>query len=57
MVKGDILKSEPDNNTNVLMGILSEGHEETVFPLYEDNADYEALIDQIFANDQVISWW
>lgn len=52
-----ILKSEPDNNTNVLMGILSEGNEETVFPLYENNPDYEALIDQIFAHDQVISWW
>ena len=52
-----ILKSEPDNNTNVLMGVLSEGNEETVFPLYEGNPDYEALIDQIFAHDQVISWW
>ena len=52
-----ILKSEPDNNTNVLMGILSEGNEETVFSLYEGNPDYEELIDLIFAHDQVISWW
>jgi len=52
-----ILKSEPDNNTNVLMGILSEGNEETVFSLYEGSPDYEELIDQIFSHDQIISWW
>ena len=52
-----ILKSEPDNNTNVLMKILSEGKEETVFPFYEGNPDYEKLIDLIFEHDEVISWW
>ena len=52
-----ILKSEPDDNTKTLMGILSEGNEISEFPLYEAHADYEKLIDTIFENDKVISWW
>jgi hypothetical protein len=52
-----ILKSEPDDNTKTLMAILSEGNEVSEFPLYDVHVDYEALIDTIFANDKVISWW
>jgi hypothetical protein len=39
------------------MKILSEGNETSEFPLYEEQADYEKLIDAIFENDKVISWW
>jgi len=52
-----ILKSEPDDNTKTLMAILSEGNDISEFPLYEKMADYEKLIDAIFENDKVISWW
>ena len=52
-----ILKTEPDNNTSVLMKMLSEGKEETIFHLYEGELDYEKLLDLIFENDEVISWW
>jgi len=52
-----LLKSEPDDNTKTLMAILSEGNEAIEFPLYGPSVDYEALIDRVFANDQVISWW
>ena len=52
-----ILKSEPDDNTKTLMNILSEGSETSEFPLYDEQADYEKLIDAIFENDKVISWW
>ncbi len=54
-----ILKSEPDEDTRTLMGILSEGEgEETnILCLYEEDADYERLIDMIFEHDRVISWW
>ena len=52
-----ILKSEPDDNTRSLMAILSEGNEASQFPLYEEQADYEALIEAIFENDKTISWW
>ena len=52
-----ILKSEPDNNTQTLMDILSEGNQAQQFPLYESNPEYEKLLDLIFEHDQVISWW
>jgi hypothetical protein len=51
------MKSEPDDNTKRLMDILSEENESTVFPLHEEGADYEKLVDLIFENDKVISWW
>lgn len=52
-----ILKSEPDNDTETLMAILSEAVDATTFKLYEGEPDYETLIDEIFAHDKVISWW
>jgi len=52
-----ILKSEPDDIAKTLMAILSEGNEVSEFPLYGQGADYEKLIDTIFENDKVISWW
>lgn len=52
-----ILKSEPDGTTKALINILSEGADASQFPLYEPSADYEKLLDSIFENDKVISWW
>ena len=52
-----ILKTEPDENTNTLMDILSKGETTTVFKLYEGRADYELLIDLVFDHDKTISWW
>ena len=52
-----IVKSEADLNTKMLMGALSEGKETTTFQLYEGDPDYEKLIDLIFENDEVVSWW
>ena len=51
------LKSVPDEMTNAFIKILSGGEESTVFSLYEEDPDYEKLIDLIFENDKVISWW
>jgi hypothetical protein len=39
------------------MAILSEGNETSQFPLYGEEPDYEKLIDTIFENDKVVSWW
>ena len=52
-----ILKSNPDENTKTFMEIISEGEETTVFPLFEEDADYIKLVDLIFKHDKVISWW
>ena len=52
-----ILKSEPDDNTRTLIDILSENKETILFPLYEDEPDYEKMIDLVFEYDQTVSWW
>jgi len=54
-----IYKSEPDDVTKTLVGILSERKENTEFPLYQGEPDYGQLIDLIFEHDhdKVISWW
>ena len=54
-----ILKTEPDNNTKILMASSgeSQGKETSVFALYDEQADYEKLIDLIFEHDKIISWW
>lgn len=52
-----ILKSVPDDNTMQLIDIVKEGGKESnLFPLYENEPDYDELIDQIFKHDKVISW-
>lgn len=52
-----ILKSEPDEPMKTLMGLLSQGEQDTRFALYENRADYDRLIDLIFEHDKVVSWW
>ena len=52
-----LLKTEPDKDTRTLMEVLSEEGEITIFPLYDEHADYEKLLDMIFQHDRVISWW
>jgi len=51
-----ILKTQPDANTQVLMERLGQGKEVTRFNLYE-NADYAKLVEEVFAHEEVISWW
>ena len=54
-----ILKTAPDDNTKTLMAAFGrlEGDQVTIFELYHDRTDYQKLIDLIFENDKVISWW
>jgi hypothetical protein len=52
-----VLKSEPDGITRTLMDAVSEGQETSVVRLYENAPDYESLLDQIFSNEKVITWW
>ncbi len=52
-----IYRSEPDDNTETLAGLLSEGEETTEYSLYDAQADYEKLVDMIFEHDRVVTWW
>jgi hypothetical protein len=52
-----ILKSSPDDLTRTLIDIISQGEETTEVSLYDETIDYGRLVDLIFENDKVISWW
>jgi hypothetical protein len=52
----NIVKTEPNETTQKIMDSLDEGKEVTRWNLYE-NTDYDKLVAEIFAHDEVISWW
>lgn len=52
-----VLKSEPDNVIKTLMNASSEGNDVQQFELFANDVDYDKLVDLIFENDKVISWW
>lgn len=51
-----IFKSEPGESAVFLSEKLSQGKDVTRFNLYEDT-DYDKLVQLIFENDEIISWW
>ncbi len=53
----NILRSEPDETVEKLTEELSSVNEASVAVLYEDDVDWSALVDDIFAYDKVICWW
>jgi hypothetical protein len=52
-----ILKSSPDECTRILMDIISQSEETTEVSLNDEATDYGKLVDLIFENDKVITWW
>ena len=52
----EILKSEPSDTVSKMIAVHEADNEVSVVKLYE-SADYDALVDAIFASDKVISWW
>ncbi|MCB2191432.1 MAG: hypothetical protein KQI62_07700 [Deltaproteobacteria bacterium] len=51
-----IVKTEPTQSTEFLMKSLGEGKEITRYDLYQEQ-DYDKLVELIFANEEIISWW
>jgi hypothetical protein len=52
----EILKSEPDETVSKMIEVHKAEGDVKVVKLYE-GADYDGLVDDIFASDKVISWW
>lgn len=52
-----IYKTEPDEITKLLCKKLGEGNEVIEFNLYDNNVDYNKLLDLVFEADKVITWW
>lgn len=52
-----ILRSEPDDMVRRLIEGVSAGEKAREVPLYAGEVNYEALIEEIFEADRIISWW
>lgn len=52
----EILRSEPTDTVSKMIEVHEADNDVKVVKLYE-NADYDALVDDIFASDKVLSWW
>ncbi len=52
-----VLKSEPDEIMETLMGSSSGGHEVQEFEMFKADVDYDMFIDLVFKHDKVFCWW
>lgn len=52
-----ILRTRPDVTVEKFMQTITNGDQSQVRKLYEDKIDWSKLVDDIFDNDKVISWW
>ena len=51
-----ILNDGPTDLSNKIIDIQSKDHEVKVIELSKKDVSYEAIIDEIFSHDKVISW-
>jgi hypothetical protein len=54
-----ILRTRPEVTVEKLMQLATNGDRSKVTALYEfqNDGDWSKLVDEIFSNDKVISWW
>lgn len=52
-----ILRSRPDVTVEKFMQTVTNGDRAKVVKLYDEQVDWSKLVDDIFDNDKVISWW
>jgi hypothetical protein len=52
-----VFKSEPDAVLKKLMEPLSKDNETRQFEMYQEDVDYNKLVELVFEHDKVICWW
>ncbi len=52
-----IVRSEPTQMTRDFIRATSTQGDDTPVLLYQDDIDYDRLVDGIFSSDRVICWW
>lgn len=53
-----ILRSEPDETVERLIGTMSDKDDETtVKSLYKKEIDWQRLVDDIFSHEKIVCWW
>lgn len=51
-----IVKTQPTQSVEFLMKALGQDKQVTRYDLYQEQ-DYDKLVELIFANEEIISWW
>jgi hypothetical protein len=51
-----VLRTRPDETVTALLRAFA-GVEGKTLALFEGEVDWDALVDDIFASESVISWW
>ncbi|UCH21452.1 MAG: hypothetical protein JSU83_23640 [Deltaproteobacteria bacterium] len=52
-----ILRSEPDEDVDQFMSVITNGDQSKVQALYKGDVNWATLVDDIFSHDKVICWW
>ena len=52
-----VYRSEPNEEVQKLVEIVSEGRDNDSFNLNVDAPDYDKLVDMVYEADQTICWW
>ena len=52
-----LLRSRPNETVEKLMANLTNGDRARTVELFEEDVDWEMLVDDIISSDKVISWW
>ena len=53
----NVYRSQPNEDVQKLVKIVSEGREAQEFSLNVEAPDYDKLVEMIWAADQTICWW
>ena len=52
-----ILRSKPDEMTRNIIQRSFEDARVIEIPLYEENVNYDKLLEEIFNSNKVVCWW
>lgn len=52
-----LLRSRPNETVEKLMANLTNGDRARIVELFEEDVDWEMLVDDIMSSDKVVSWW
>ena len=52
-----ILRSKPDEMTRNIIQRSFEDAQNIEMPLYEENVNYDKLLEEIFNSNKVVCWW
>lgn len=53
----NIVRSKPDDFIIKCIDVFSEDKEDKVIAIYDENVDWNGVVDDIFSYDKVICWW